>query len=139
SVFDWQVLVPQYQDLWEGLAEKRAAATSRSTPASVAPLMEDPFTLFKHYPTQRMTLETRLQMKEGAQGAVRRYLEDSLGSGAAGIMPDASKLELVLQHLEGAGTCSIGDLTRDLKTSAPRMIRLIGWFAKMDLIRVLSE
>ncbi len=139
SVFDWRVLVPQYQDLWEGLAERRAAATHHSPPVPAAPLMDDPFNLFKHYPTQRMTLETRIQTKEGAQGAVRRYLGDSLGNGAAGIMPDAGKLELVLEHLERAGTCSIGELTKDLKTSATRMIRLIGWFAKMDLIRVLSD
>ncbi|MEH6403382.1 MAG: glycosyltransferase family 4 protein, partial [Sneathiella sp.] len=64
QVFDWKVLIPVYQDLWEGLAERRLAG-SEARVAVAAPLIEDPFTLFAHYPTEVMDGNTCVSVSEG--------------------------------------------------------------------------
>lgn len=136
SVYDWQVLIPQYQDLWAELADRRAAGTDGVIKVPV-PLVDDPFALYEHYPTELMTAETRLELVEGACGKVGYYLSDPLGSGAAYLMPSEETLEAVLTDLKTAGMSSIGDLAAKQDILPKRMVLFAGWLAKMDLVKVL--
>ncbi|WP_025899512.1 glycosyltransferase family 4 protein [Sneathiella glossodoripedis] len=100
--FDWQVLIPKYQDLWSSLAEKRLAAQIEK-PKVAVPLIDDPFSTFAHYPTELMTANSRLSLQPDARGSVGRYLKDSLGNGVIKLLPSEEKLEQMLTHIDEAG------------------------------------
>jgi alpha-maltose-1-phosphate synthase len=52
EVFDWRVIIAQYQALWRELANRRAAAAKQPHSAIPPhPLRPDPFRLFSDYPT----------------------------------------------------------------------------------------
>lgn len=55
QVYDWRVIIPQYEELWQELAEIRVTATEvmplKSGEVGM-PLCDDPFRLLQHYPTQ---------------------------------------------------------------------------------------
>ncbi len=135
--FDWKVLVPRYQDLWQELAEKRTAAEQEDIVLPATPLVDDPFSLFKHYPTERMTLKTRIVLVDMNTKPVSDYANDPLGNGARHLMPDDDRMEAILQYLKDTGECAISDIAQAFDASPARMIRLMGWYAKMDLIRIL--
>jgi alpha-maltose-1-phosphate synthase len=61
AVYDWQVVIAAYEELWQELAEIRNIAgmsvpVAKNQPAH--PLCDDPFRLFQHYPTQTINLQT---------------------------------------------------------------------------------
>ncbi len=63
STFDWRHVIARYQELWEELAVRRAAA-AESAPAEGPihwPARADPFTLFADYPTEALSLQHRLE------------------------------------------------------------------------------
>ena len=65
EVYDWRVIINAYEELWQELAEIRNIACM-SVPAAknhpAHPLCDDPFRLFKHYPTHSINLQTVVAM-----------------------------------------------------------------------------
>ncbi len=136
ELYDWQVLIPQYQDLWASLADRRMAAAAPKTKVAV-PLFDDPFAAYAHYPTSLMGAETRLELVPGATGKVGYYLKDALGRGTAHLMPAEEVLEAMLTDLSEFGVLTIGELAKRHNLKAARMTLFAGWLAKMDLVKVL--
>jgi len=136
--YDWGVLIPQYQDLWADLADRRGAAKQEKITIPV-PLVDDPFASFAHYPTQLMLPSTRLSLAEGERKSVNFYLKDPLGGGVAHLMPTEEVLENMLSTIEAEGVCSILEIAQKFQLRPDRMILFAGWLAKMDLVKVLAE
>lgn len=138
NMFDWKVLVPVYQDLWADLGDRRMNQNIEKTVVPV-PLLEDPFSLFQHYPTQRMTPKTRLRGKADRKKGVSYFLNDPLGSGAKILLPSAEELEKYVAFIECNDQCSIGDVAAEFDVRLDRFVRHIGWLAKMDLIDIVPN
>lgn len=136
EVYDWQVLIPQYQDLWASLADRRMTTSTQKSKVAV-PLVDDPFASYAHYPTELMGAKTRLELVPGASGKVAYYLQDALGGGAAHLMPKEEALEAMLADLSEHGAMTIAELARRHSLKTARMTLYAGWFAKMDLVKVL--
>jgi hypothetical protein len=60
EIYDWQRIIPQYEELWQTLKEIRNSATI-SVPlqpySPPYPLCDDPFRVFAHYPTMPLKNE----------------------------------------------------------------------------------
>jgi glycosyltransferase involved in cell wall biosynthesis len=61
SVFDWSVIIPQYQALWAEQDARRRAAPSESV-APDNPFRPDPYRLFANYPTRHLGLDDRISL-----------------------------------------------------------------------------
>lgn len=133
SRFDWSVLVPQYQDLWQELGARRekAAALTAKRPA---PLLDDPFRLFKHYPTELLTAKTVLRFNSDNEFSAANYLLDPLGSGAMPVMPPAEAMDQLLAFIKEKGSVSVQALSEQFGLPLYKTVRLAGWFAKMNLV-----
>jgi hypothetical protein len=70
QLYDWSVIIPQYEALWGELAVRRAkdkeSAPLKSGRSAVPPA-PDPFTLFAHYPTHALTAKTRVVLALAGQ------------------------------------------------------------------------
>jgi starch synthase len=137
AVYDWNVLIPTYQDLWTDLADRRTKAETNAFRTPV-PLRDDPFKLFAHYPTEQMKPQTRIRICENAVGNVEKYLGDTMGNGASIIMPNAATIEDFVKVIADADTMSLQELATAFKMPIGKMIRIAGWLAKMNLVSVVK-
>jgi glycosyltransferase involved in cell wall biosynthesis len=65
STYDWRVVIPAYENLWQELAQLRTEATTTAPLKSDMPpypLCDDPCRLLTHYPTQVLTQDQVLSL-----------------------------------------------------------------------------
>ena len=142
EVYDWRVVVGQYQDLWESLAERRRAAAKRPAgprPKHVQdPGRKDPFWIFDNYPTSVLSLEDRIALAPGAsldEYVKRRKLK--MISFAKDVLPEHEDCQAVLQRLADSGPCRARELVEMVPTARRRrLFRGLVWLFKLDLVQI---
>ena len=133
------MIVRAYQALWAELAERRKAAPEVLAPAkgrATRPLAQDPFALFREFPTQFLLPTTRLILTTGvdaalAQGMARLPIATPL---RAFLLDDASLAQMVDQLAKGPATL---EQLLDLFPRGQRQPAwyTAGWLAKTGLVR----
>ncbi len=108
DLFDWRVIIPQYQELWRDLAECRRADPERE-PTSVPkvnPARPDPFAAFASYPTRQLsgTDTVRLAGEDQPEVLVQRW-RHSLFAFAPQGLPGDEEIMAVLHQLDKTGPC----------------------------------
>jgi hypothetical protein len=142
EVYDWRVVVGQYQELWAELAAIRAKAAESAPIAAGAPAWParmDPFDAFGHYPTHVISPEARVAPVAGADAARFDRMRKLLASAyAAGVHPKRDGAVMLLEHLEKFGETSVGALLRLAPAEQRKeLMRGLAWLAKHDLVRLL--
>ncbi len=137
---DWPVVYSQYQDLWDDLNARRAAAMA--DPAVVARLQAaprasaarlDPYYAFGHYPTDHIGPTVRLSL---APDATRERLAQVMGHPLFGEIPaPAAQLEAIYAALE-PGPLTLAATAARLSSGLPATVRAAGCLAKMGLVRL---
>jgi len=141
EVFDWQVVIGQYQALWAELAQRRAAgAESAALPASQAanPSRLDPFLCFAGYPSQTLSATHVVTATPGADGAqLQALLKMPLFSFMRTMAPDADECTRLLADLQARGPLSVAEiLAGTAEARRPRVERGLVWLAKLGLLSV---
>ncbi len=142
ELYDWGVVVSQYQDLWEELAERRRAAAKG--PAGPQPKhtqdpgRRDPFWIFDNYPTSALKLDDRVSLAPDAsleELARRRNLK--MVAFAKDILPPKEDCETALRHLADSGPCRARELVELIPMARRRVFyRGLVWLYKLDIIRI---
>jgi len=139
ELYDWPVIVRAYQALWAELAERRKAAPEMVPPAkgrAVRPMAQDPFALFREFPTQFLLPATRLVLISGidaalAQGLARLPIATPL---RAFLLDDAGLARMIAQLARGPAT-----LQQLLDAFPPAQRQPVwytaGWLAKTGMAR----
>ena len=143
EVFDWKVVIGQYQQLWGELDRIRKNA-KESAPRGKGPAWPsrlDPFDAFAHYPTNQLAPDTKVAAVAGADvkrlDAMRRQPASSY---ASSIFPDRNDCMAVLAHLATAKTASADDLAALAPAERQDSLRRgLVWLAKHGLVRLLPE
>ncbi|MBT3558825.1 MAG: glycosyltransferase [Rhodospirillales bacterium] len=145
EMYDWQVVIAQYQDLWEDLEARRARAFNDAVDASgkaaVPPLRADPFAMFESYATKSINLDTRIHLVDGVEiSSVKARLAFSMNNFALNKMMDEAGLTEVVKMLATDGSLNVGEIQRAMRDwSAEKVSRSIGWLAKMHIVRLTSS
>jgi starch synthase len=142
SVYDWRVIIPQYEALWAQLAELRAAqAPTLKALAHPWPARLDPFHAFTSYPTRVLSPQTRLALVDSdVQSAllrVRSYRQLAMIDYAKAVLPSDEEIEALLQAAHTPGKAV--ELLAQIPT--PRqgyVFRAIAWLVKMHILRVVD-
>ena len=143
AVYDWRVVIGQYESLWEQLAELRAAQAPQLAPlAHPWPARMDPFHGFAAYPTHTLTLQTLLH----AGGADVHALRERLSSGqslamvnfARAVIPQPEELDAILVAVAGSDASAprpAADLISgsDAKRQ-PFLLRSLAWLLKLGVL-----
>ena len=136
AVYDWAVVMTQYQALWAEQDARRLAAL-KSAPHQRAPAFINPLTLFDHYPSQPLTAQSQLWRDPAFDVARMRAVRDlTLWDLAQGRLADAANLQKALDQLPGpdAMGCSVAQWASDQGWSVPFALRQAVWLHKVGAV-----
>jgi len=141
EVYDWSIVYRQYQALWAELnVRRRAAANDPAQKARTEALGRaasarlDPFHAFGHYPTERLTLSTRLAIAPGATRTDLAALLDHALFSALSLT--RGQVEAVFGALElESGT--VAEVARRLSLSPALTSRAAALLAKTGTVAIL--
>ena len=142
EVYDWSVVIRAYEELWEELADVREHAASASPPlvdgSPPAPLLDDPFRQFAHYPTAIVDDHTRVGLGQMASSAGLGKLAQ-LFSFRFGVGERAGDdfVQQVLAFVQTRGTVEVADIAA-AHPSVPYGVvtRTLVHLAKFDVLKL---
>jgi glycosyltransferase involved in cell wall biosynthesis len=140
SVFDWRVVVGQYQDLFAELeAIRKCENSSARRPAMRHPLRQDPTYLFEMYPSELLAPTSRIRLiAEDLDSALDVVMSCSMNTFAIDRLQLKVVIGRVIDCLRGGGEISLGQLMTSMKvsneTDGMAVQRAVLWLAKMDLL-----
>lgn len=140
--YDWSVIVPRYEALWDELRAQRIAQ-ARKSPALAHPWPArlEPFHHFAGYPAHTLTAKTRLQLADGldagtalAQAVALRQLKVvELGKR---FLPTDEELR-ILFAAAATGPASARELVRQIPDERRiAVFRSLAWLVKVGVLRL---
>ncbi|WP_293898510.1 glycosyltransferase family 4 protein [Phenylobacterium sp.] len=135
QVFDWRVIIPQYQALWAELERRRKAAPEQ--PPLDNPFRLDPFRMFAAYPTGPLTgAELVALARPFAPGEAAEIIGRPSVWNLAARLPELDEVEFLLAALT-AGPCPVALLLEGFPPERrPFVERGILWLAKFGVLRL---
>jgi hypothetical protein len=136
-LYDWRVIIAQYQALWEELAARRAAATTSHQQRGV-PLRGDPFTVFSGYPTRQINKDTQVSVAQADPLATLQERSSvAMTSFAVPLFATPEECQRLLARLQKPTSLAAGTLLADFPPEQhPVMLRTLGWLAKLGIIDI---
>lgn len=150
DIFDWKVVIAQYEGLWAQQHELRNQAllkieSKKRTIANIWPARIDPFFSFESYPSVLVQESTMLCLvdasKELAIQRSKHYLSLAMVSYAKLILPDLQEIELVLNQAPENTTASkpAHDWIKDISAERKQLVfRGLSWLLKMGILKISS-
>lgn len=139
ELFDWAVVIRQYQALWRDLAERRgdgseSAGLGAGQPSHPARL--DPFIAFESYAADVLGADHLVAAAPGADGArLQMLLQSPIIAYMKPMAPDTDDCAKILGDLQRRGTLSVGDILAGFpEIRRNRIERGLVWLAKLGLI-----
>ena len=138
SLYDWSVIIPQYEDLWSDLAKRREAVSD--LPSEPSPTRLDPFLAFSHYATNVVGAESKVELscdsREVAFERLDTLLNLEMVSFGKNILPSIETLQEVITIISQKNG-SLGALFsgRDQQQQL-LMIRTVSFLHKLGLMRL---
>ena len=135
DMFDWRVVIPQYQALWTELARRRLAAPHQ-TPLD-NPFRLDPFRMFQAYPGGFVSSLSMVSLdRPFAEGDVTTILAHPGVRSPAARLPTDTEVEFLIERL-ASGPKSVGALLAEVPSDRrPFVERGIAWLAKFGILRL---
>ncbi|PZQ59209.1 MAG: glycosyl transferase-like protein [Phenylobacterium zucineum] len=135
EVFDWRVVIPQYQALWAELARRRAAAPAG--PPLDNPFRPDPFRMFAAYPTAALSGEMVVSLARPlAEGEVSALLERPSVRHTVARLPEPDEVEALVAYLAD-GPRTVAALLDEVPAERrPFIERGLIWLMKFDVLRL---
>ena len=143
EVYDWDVIIPQYEELWEHLGEMRQTHAPALNPlAHPWPARMDPFHAFAAYPTRVLVPDSILALVDAScQEANHRldsYRKMAMVNFAKAVLPTEVETQAVLAALD-AGPRSAGQLVAGLPIERQAFVyRALVWLVKLRVLKALT-
>lgn len=144
EVYDWKVIIAAYEQLWQELAEIRARSPEIAPAAADKPpypLCDDPFRLFAHYSSDRLSEETVLGLGEMAAAEalqqIRSFRFTSYGPEKR--IPLAA-IDRIIAAIASEGPLSVGEIFSRFAEKTPKgssyLYRTLVYLLKFDILRI---
>ena len=134
--YDWQQIIPRYQQLWATQAERRHAA-GEAKPATW-PARLDPFQAFRAYPSTVLHPDHVLRLVdrdvEQSKQRLQHYRQLAMVEVAIPILPTEAELEDLLTSLADAPLTARQWISRFPATRQKLLFRSIVWLYKLNLV-----
>ena len=141
SVYEWEVIIPQYEELWTSLEELRQEKYSEiKRLAHPWPSRMDPFYAFDDYPTSSLTSGTILALvdsnSQDALDRLRNYKNLAMVNYAKSIIPSIDEITEIINKLE-TGPEAAEELVKHLpKNRQGFVFRSFLWLLKLNILKV---
>lgn len=143
EVYDWSVIIPQYEALWAQLTETRKAQAGNLRPLPHPwPARLDPFHAFASYPAKTLTPQTVLALVDTDINTARKRLADyrqlAMVNFAKAVLPSEEEVLAILE-----ATVSRPKTAAELIQPIPAerqafVFRALVWLVKLDILKVCA-
>tara|TARA_R110002049_G_scaffold150756_4_gene313910 strand:- start:1145 stop:2218 length:1074 start_codon:yes stop_codon:yes gene_type:complete len=138
AAFDWSVIIPQYLDLADTLAQIRTDAvpsTTRMSKSAISPIEVDPFTLYQDYPTQHPTANSIATHRRALDAAGLAALDKLNGRTLYGrrIVPDTTVLRIAAL-VAAVGSVSVTEISAQTQQDVGVVIATLLFLGKFDYV-----
>jgi glycosyltransferase involved in cell wall biosynthesis len=146
EVYDWRVVIAQYEALWADMAAQRQQAAGH--PGASArlhrpwPARPDPFTAFAAYPTQALrgaTLLTLQGQRAQALGHLQQCLPLTMVGFADRVTPALPRLQALVQAMPESGPCALADLQQRLGWTPHEAQRAVALLLKLNVLALAPK
>jgi glycosyltransferase involved in cell wall biosynthesis len=145
ELFDWPVVVSQYNALFAELAERRAQAITASASevlTRIQPSRGDPFADFRGFATTVLDPALRLRLAAGCSASdLQALLAVKLNQLYPGLRGSTAEAMALLEQLEASGApgLAVADLLSSVDSQRrPYLETTLVWLAKLGLVDWLS-
>jgi glycosyltransferase involved in cell wall biosynthesis len=139
ETFDWSVVIPAYEALWNELEQRRnadAPSPSAVQNAITGPRELDPFSVFRSFPSQTLAADDRLELSDCAAGELAQRLRHRMNMFLPVHLIELEDLPKLLNILQRAH--QVGDiLTQWPDASRDRLTLTLVWLVKMGVARYI--
>ena len=141
EVYDWAVIIPQYEALWAQLGEMRKAQAPALKPLPHPwPARMDPFHAFATYPTALLTPQTVLGLVDvdvpAAAMRVDQYQQLAMVNFAKVVLPSETEVQLVLNAATSGAKTAL-ELIQAIPAERQAFVfRSLVWLVKLGILRV---
>jgi len=145
QVYDWKVIIGQYEALWAEQQRVRLAAlqNTKTPPDKLAhpwPARMDPFYAFASYPTQTLKSSTVLCLADGdletALARLQTYQAMAMVSFAKGIMPTDPEMTALLSQAATGPQAAMSLVQHIDDARKPFVFRTLAWLLKLGVLKV---
>lgn len=141
EVYDWSVIIPQYEALWARLADIRVSQAKDLKPLTQPwPTRMDPFYAFGNYPTQTLTQQTVLGLVDiDVQTAFLRvadYRQLAMVSFADVVLPSEAEVLAVLFRVKSEPRPAIELVQAIPPERKAYVFRALVWLVKLNILKV---
>jgi len=135
EVFDWKVVIGQYQALWTELRRRRLAASEQ--PPLDNPFRLDPFRMFAAYPTAALASADELELAAPhAPGRAAELMAQPSVLNVGARLPGVAEIEALFASLAN-GPKSVAQLMQETAPERrPFLERSLLWLLKFDYLRL---
>jgi starch synthase len=141
ETYDWQVIIPQYEQLWHRLAEIRTSSVTSAplqpnTPPY--PLCDDPFRLFSHYPTTQLKDDMLLGLgslgnSEGLE-VINKHWITNYGADKR-LSPQI--IQAILETIKEQGKQTVTSIRENhLDVLSPQLIFTLVYLLKLNILQI---
>lgn len=144
KIYDWATIIPQYEELWSALQERRQAESAGLQALSTPwPARMDPFHSFANYPTRQLALESRLAMADadvvGAMQRVDAYRQLAMVNFAKQVLPDPQEVQTILQTA-ASGPATALELVQGIPAERQTLVfRSLVWLVKLGVLQMHDQ
>ena len=140
-IYDWSVIIPQYENLWGQLTEIRQSQISVDNTIQTykIPTRMDPFLAFNSYSSEKITNDTKFKLSSNNLDEQTKNLETllhlSMVNYASYILPEKGDIISVFNSISSSSK-SVSDVLVDFPLEKHSLIlRSFSWLYKMGLVR----
>jgi glycosyltransferase involved in cell wall biosynthesis len=139
TAFDWPVVARQINGLIDELAAIRAASPDPVVRQPNDPVRGDPFSAFAGFPTEILTIDTRLAATPGATGAQVRALTGALDTAFVGLRASLDECARALDLLATHRARTVREVLAAFPVERRRVVQMgLSWMAKLGLVDWLA-
>ncbi len=145
QVYDWKVIIAQYENLWAEQERARLAALQEAAkqPAKLAhswPARMDPFHAFASYPTQALQASTVLCLVDNSLEAATTRLQTYQGMAmvnfAKWVLPSDEEIKVVLQQAAIGPQAALELINTIDDVRKPFVFRALAWLLKLGILKI---
>lgn len=135
EVFDWRVVIPQYQALWAELSRRRRSATRQGPLEN--PYRPDPFRMFQAYPSASLSgMDTVALWRPITDDELTAWLSAPGARNEAARLPTDIEVVALVSRLAN-GPRSVAALLAEIPSQRrPYVERGLVWLAKFGVLRL---
>ena len=144
TVYDWSVIIPQYEALWASqTAQRLAQGADLAALPHPWPARMDPMQAFAAYPTLSLTPQTMLALVDDsaaiAHQRLKAYQALAMVNYAKLVVPDDAELALVIASAAKGPQAALALVEGIAADRQAFVFRALAWLVKLHILRIIQD